>query len=138
MIEDEITRTTLRHLQTFGPKSGSRSDEKKNRRFIRFFPYRRRTALRIFLPPVAADADTSNGLPPKPAPKAGASLVAAKLGALNVPKPWDMAGMDEALPKVKIPGAAAGAEAAGAAADGVAVEPKLNEGVGLNMGAVVD
>ena len=49
-----------------------------------------------------------------------------------------MAGMDEVLPKVKIPGLAAGAEAAGAAADGVAVEPKLNEGVGLNIGAVAD
>jgi len=38
MIEDEITRTTLRHLQTFGPKSGSRSDEKKKSSFHSLLP----------------------------------------------------------------------------------------------------
>ena len=37
--------------------------------------------------------------------------------------------MDEALPEVKIPGASAGADAGGVAADGVA-ELKLNEGLG--------
>jgi hypothetical protein len=96
---------------------------------------RRRTDLHIFLPLVAADADTSNGWPPKPAPKAGALLVAAKLGALNVPKARDMDGRVDALAKEKIPGAAAGVGAAEAAPDGVAVEPKLKR---LNRGAVVD
>ena len=42
-----------------------------------------------------------------------------------------MACIVEALLKVNIPGAAV-------AADGVTVEPKLNQGVGLNMDAVVD
>ena len=40
-----------------------------------------------------------------------------------------MAGMDEALPEVKITGASAGADEDGVAADGVA-DPKLNEGLG--------
>ena len=70
MIEDEITRTTHHHLQTFGPKSESGSGEEKNNRFIGFFPYLRR-----------------DGLLPNPEPEAGGSLVAAKLGAVNVPKP---------------------------------------------------
>ena len=74
-VQTAQIRTTVRHLQTFNPKRKSS--------FHSLVPLSPSDGLADLSAAAEADMSWSS----KPAPEAGGSLVAAKLGAFNVPKP---------------------------------------------------